>query len=864
VHLVQGLATAAPSVSARLWVVTRGAQPVEPDEVSVAAVPLWGMGKVIAQEHPELRCACVDLDPAAPADEMQRLHRTIRLDGREDRVGFRRGRRHVARLARRAEASRVPRGAGADRAAPFQLDVAERGALDTLVRRPAVRRPPGPGEVELEVRATGLNFKDLLNALGLYPGDAGPLGSECAGTIVAVGGGVTTLRCGDAVVGLAPQSFARYATTRAELVVATPPALGFEAAVTVPVAFLTAYYALGHLANLAAGETVLIHSAAGGVGLAAVQLARQRGAEVFATAGTPEKRRYLESIGVRHVMDSRSAAFAAEVRQRTGGRGVDVVLSAVAGELATASLSVLAPGGRFMEIGKAAILSDSERTALGGGRTYCAIDVGETARQEPALIGTLLAQLMDEIRAGRLTPLPARTFTVDRVTDAFRYMALGRHIGKIVVVQPAVTSEPAADLVRFRADASYLLTGGLGGLGLRVADWMVERGARHLTLVGRRPASDAARAAVRALEDRGARVRVVQGDVSREADVDRLLATIAESGPPLRGIVHGAGVLDDGVLLQQSWERFATVFAPKIDAAWLLHQRTRLLALDFFVLFSSIASLLGSAGQANHAGANAFLDALAHHRHAQGLPALSINWGPWSEIGAAADRNLIARLGAHGISAIAPGPGLEALERLMLQASPQVGVVAVDWARYLEHVPGGVPPMLTDFVRTTPAPVAAPSAETTPVTAPEDLRQRLAGLPAGNRRALLLAEVRELVGRGLGLEAQAIDEAQPFSEVGLDSLLAVELRTLIARRLALERGLPATTLFDYPTVEALTDYLLADVLQLGDGAGRPAAASALATADHAWSTAALAAMSDEDAEALLLRELNAGRSDEPR
>ena len=854
-HLVQALASASVADAPRLWVVTRGAQPLEPGELSVAQATLWGAARVVALEHPELRCTCVDLAPSASPDDGLRVHAVVARGDREDRLGFRRGRRYVERLLRHSGARGGASLETIDPAAPVHLDIAERGTLDGLVFRSGERRVPEPGEVEIEVRATGLNFKDVLNALGMYPGDAGPLGNECSGTVVAVGDGVTTVRVGDEVVALAPRTFARHVTTRAELVVGKPPAVGFEEAATLPVAFVTAHYALSHVVRLAPGDTVLIHSAAGGVGLAALQVARLRGAEVFATAGTPEKRGYLQSLGVRHVMDSRSAAFATAVMEATGGRGVDVVLNSLAGELASASLGVLAPGGRFLEIGKAAVLTEREQATLGGGRRYFAIDVGETARDEPALVGAMLAELMAEVAAGRLSPLPLRTFALSDVSAAFRYMARGRHIGKIVVV---VHPAGSRGTVQFRPDASYLLTGGLGGLGLLVARWMVERGARHLVLVGRRPPSDGARESIAALEKRGAHIAVVQGDVSREADIERILAAIAAAGPPLRGILHGAGALDDGVIVQQTWERFATVFEAKVDGAWLLHDRTHTLPLDFFVLFSSIASMLGSAGQMNHAGANAFMDALAHHRRAAGLPALSINWGPWAEVGAAADRNVIARLRSQGIAPISPPAGLEALERLMLEAAVQVGVVNVDWPKYVEHLPS-VPPMLVDLARVAPIRDAAAAVrDEAPAASEPDLRERLARLPAGNRKEPLLAAIREQVARGLGLDAaEPLDDRQPLSELGLDSLLAVELRTLIARRLGLERGLPATTLFDYPTIDALTDYLLVDVLRLGTVVEIPAAEAR--AGDEALSTAAVAAMSDEEAELLLLKELDAGR-----
>ena len=333
-HLVQALsATAQPP---RLWLVTRGAQPLDSGQLAVAQAPLWGVGKVVAQEHPELRCTCVDLDPAAPADEVDGLYRLIRNDGLEDRVGFRDGRGHVARLIRRS----TPEVGSAE--SSF-LDITRRGTFENLVFRRSPRRPPGPGEIELEVRATGLNFKDVLNALGAYPAEVGPLGHECAGTVVALGSGSNGFRVGDEVVGIVPRSFGRYATTRAELVTARPRTLSPEQAATIPVAFLTAHYALSHLAQLAAGDSVLIRSATGGVGLAAVQLARQRGAQVFATAGTPHKRQYLHSIGISCVLDSRSPEFATEIMRETAGRGVDVVLNSLSGELATASLEPLWP-----------------------------------------------------------------------------------------------------------------------------------------------------------------------------------------------------------------------------------------------------------------------------------------------------------------------------------------------------------------------------------------------------------------------------------------------------------------------------------------------------------------------------------------
>ena len=393
---------------------------------------------------------------------------------------------------------------------------------------------------------------------------------------------------------------------------------------------------------------------------------------------------------------------------------------------------------------------------------------------------------------------------------------------------------------------------------------MVEHGARHLMLVGRGEPSDEARRVARTVEERGAQVVLARGDVSREADVQRMLADIKESMPPLRGIMHGAGTLDDGVLLQQNWERFERVFAPKVQGAWLLHEHSRCMPLDFFVLFSSIASLLGSAGQANHAGANAFLDALAHHRFAQGLPALSVNWGPWGEVGAAAQRNVSDRLRAQGISSMAPGAGLAALEHLMSQTAVQVGVVPIDWTRYAEQLASGVPPMLRGLCRETTPHIATLRAPSEVASMAAHCRETLERRPVGARRGVLLAEIREQVAKGLGLDpAQSVDTQRPLSELGLDSLLAVELRNLIATRLGLERGLPATTLFDYPTIELLTDHLLADVFRLSTDGQPVASANGHGAAAPLPAESSLDDMSDEDAELLLIQELDAGGNGDP-
>jgi polyketide synthase 12/myxalamid-type polyketide synthase MxaB len=636
--------------------------------------------------------------------------------------------------------------------------------------------------------------------------DEDALGGECAGRVVAVGPEVEGLAVGDAVVAIGAGFFGSFATTSAALVAKMPEGASFEEAATVPIAFLTAHYALNHQARMGAGDRVLIHAAAGGVGMAAVQLARRAGAEIFATAGSPAKREYLRSLGIPHVMDSRSLAFAEEVMERTAGTGVDIVLNSLAGDFIPKSLSVLAPGGRFLEIGKSQIWSPERVAAVKKDVGYVIVDLAETLVVDPLSVRPMVLELLALLGRGVLQALPRRVFPMSDVVGAFRYMAQARQIGKVVVTQEVTPGAPEV-----RGDATYLITGGLGGLGLEVAGWLTRRGARHLVLQGRRPPSPAQEAALGELRASGAEVAVVQGDVSRPEDVTSALAA---GGRPLRGVFHCAGVLDDGVLLQQRWDRFASVMGPKVAGSWNLHRLTAEQALDFFVLFSSASALLGSPGQGNHAAANAFLGALAHHRRSQGLPAQSIDWGVWTRVGAAAERNVGQRVAVQGMGSFSPEHGIRVLERLVDEGPVQVGVMPVQWPRFLRSIGATGRPFFAELVEARPA--AKPAGE--PV-AREDLRQRLEEAPPNQRHKLVLAHVREQALKVLGLgSAHALDPRQPLNELGLDSLMAVELRNLLGT--GTQRTLPATLVFDHPSIADLADYLGREVFGL-EPAGRP-------------------------------------------
>ncbi len=834
----------------RLWIATRGAQAADGVEAPVAPAdaPLWGLGRVIALENPSLRCTLVDLDPAD--DGLGPLADDLLAADEENQIALRSGVRLAARFAAATvPAPFVPNAPGT----PYRLALPERGLLDRLTYAPLEAREPGPGEVAVTVHATGLNFRDVLNVLGMYPGDPGPPGIECAGVVSAVGAGVTRFAVGDAVAGLAPRSFDAVVVTPADQMAHKPAALSFAEAATVPSTFLTADHGLRGLAGLQRGGRVLIHAAAGGVGMAAVQIARRIGAEVFATAGSAAKHAFLRSLGVEHIFSSRTANFRERLLELTGGQGVDVVLNSLSDDFISDSFAVLAPGGCFLEIGKRGIWTHEQAAAARPDVRYLPYDLGDVLRDEPERIRIMLEEILAAMADGDLAPLPLRAFGAESVVEAFRFMAQARHIGKVVI-----THRPAAWEGLVRADGAYLVTGGLGGLGLRVAGWLAEQGAGALVLLGRRSPSPAAAEAIDAMRARGTEVQVLAADISRREDVARALEAVARTGRPLRGLFHAAGVLDDGTLAQQRWERFVTVFAPKVDGTMNLHQATHGAPLDHFVLFSSGAALLGSPGQANYAAANAFLDALAHHRRALGLPALSVNWGAWSEVGMAAAlaESAQRRTAQRGMGSIAPAQGLAALEMLLARGTAQAAVLPIDWRVLREQFPDGEPPRFLAEAAAAAAPArpkrAAPAAgDAVP------FHTTLAAAPRDQRCTVLVERLVWHVAEVTGIERALVEPGRSLSEFGLDSLMAVELKNRIDRDL---RGsLALTALLAGPAIEELASELLAGFDgPAPSGGAEPAAAAPeemAATNGHPLSPeealANLDQMSNDDVDAML-------------
>jgi NADPH:quinone reductase-like Zn-dependent oxidoreductase/NAD(P)-dependent dehydrogenase (short-subunit alcohol dehydrogenase family)/acyl carrier protein len=827
VRIAQALLGSGSRDTPRLVLLTRGAQAAVRGEpvVGVAQAPLWGLGKTIAMEHPELECARIDLPASPMPGEAELVARELVAGDGEDQVALRREGRLVARLVRAGvdpgEDAAPRREPAAGR--PFRLEIRAPGVLDRLCLREVARRAPGPGEVEIAVEVAGLNFLDVLLALGALPDDAGGagregprLGSECAGRIVAVGEGVLDLAVGDEVIALAAPSMGTHVVARREVVVPKPARLTWEQAATAPTALLTAHYALARVARLQRGERVLIHAGAGGVGMAAIQWAQRAGAEVFATAGSEEKRALLREAGVRHVFDSRSLSFVEDVRRATDGGGVDVVLNSLSGEFIPASLALLRDHGRFVEIGKRDCYEDSRiglRPFLKN-LSFSLVDLRAMIRKRSAVVGRLLAEVIELLASGALRPLPCAAFPASRASEAFNLMAQGKHTGKIAIRMgdPEARIEPReAHRGRIAPDAAYLITGGLGGLGLSVARWMVERGARHLALVGRSDPPTAARAAIRAMEEAGAEVHALQADVARPEDVADLLARIEARMPPLRGVVHAAAVLDDRVLLEMGEEQFWRPIRPKVLGAWNLHVATRRLPLDFFVMYSSAASLLGAPGQGNYAAANAFMDALAHARGASGLPAMSLQWGPFAEVGlAAAQDNRGRRLADRGLESFTPDEGTELLGRMLRRPRTEVGLLRLLARRWIEfHPQASGAPFLSEL-----------EGESARVDARAgSFRGAVEQAAPAERAGILEAHVVEQLGRVLRLAPSRIDRRAPFSSLGVDSLMSLELRNRLEASLGVR--LSTALLFTYPNPTALAGYLLGAIAPPAQGSGAP-------------------------------------------
>ncbi|MFD8383310.1 SDR family NAD(P)-dependent oxidoreductase [Streptomyces sp. NPDC059679] len=789
---------------ARLVLVTRGAvaadragearEAREADENAVgpdpAAAAVWGLLRSAQAENPGRFLLCDIDDGAGPDDVLGAVTRAVALD--EPQVAVRGGRVLTPRLER----------AGAPELAPppgepaWRLAADDTGTIDSVstVVCPEVLEPLAPGQVRIAVRAAGINFRDVLIVLGMYPDEGVFRGSEGAGVVLDVADDVTSVAVGDRVFGLFEGAFGPVAVADARAVVPIPPGWTDQQAAAVPTTFLTAWYGLVDLAGLKAGESVLIHAATGGVGTAAVQIARHLGAEVYATA-SPGKHAVLEAMGIdeAHRASSRDLDFETAFHAATGGRGFDVVLNSLAGEYTDASLRLLTGGGRFIEMGKTD-KRDAERIADAyPGVRYRFYDLVPDAGLDR--VAEMLTTLAGHFAQGVLAPPPVRAWPLAEARQALRQMSQAKHTGKYVLDIPR-TLDP---------DGTVLITGGTGTLGALVAEHLVtNHHITHLHLLSRRgPDAPGAAELTARLTELGATVHITATDTADPHALHQALDTV-DPGHPLTGVIHAAGALDDAVLTAQTPERLASVWAAKATSAANLHQATKDLPLAMFAIFSSAAGTLGTPGQANYAAANAYCDALATRRHHTGLPATSIAWGLWaatSEMtGHLADTDL-ARMSRTGFTPLATPMALALFDAAGRHSGATPLALDLD-----PRTLGAQPSDAVPAVLRTVAAAGAPVRRTAAVAQSTDWAGRLAALSAAERHRELVNLVRTHAATVLGhSDPAALRADTSFKELGFDSLTAVELRNRLSAATGLR--LPAALVFDYPDAETMARFL---------------------------------------------------------
>ncbi len=774
----------------RLYAVTRNAQTVVAgDRPNLEQAGLRGLMRVIGSEHPHLHATQIDVDEDTDAEQVARQ---LLGESEEDETAWRDGQWYTARLCpdplrpdeRRTTVVNYERDG-------VRLQIRTPGDLQAMELAAFNRVPPGPGQIEVQVSASSVNFADVLIAMGRFPsldGRQPELGMDFAGVVTAVGPDVTDHCVGDRVGGFSRNGcWATFVTCDANLAVTLPHRLTDHQAVAVSTTHATAWYGLHDQARISAGDRVLIHSATGGVGQAALAIARAAGAEIFATAGSEERRQLLRDMGIKHVYDSRSTDFADQIRRDTDGYGVDIVLNSVTGAALRAGFELLAIGGRFVEIGK--------RDVYGNGRlelfpfrrnlTFHFVDLALMSISHPQRSGELLRTVYSLVSDGELPLANYTTYPLAEAATAIRVMSAAEHTGKLVLDVPHSGSRtvvvPPEQAPVFRRDGAYLITGGLGGLGLFLAEKMAVAGCGRIVLTSRSQPNLKALETIELIRAIGADVVVECGDIAEAETAKRLVATATATGLPLRGVLHAAAVVEDATLANITDELIDRDWAPKAYGAWNLHTATATQPLDWFCSFSSAAALVGSPGQGAYAAANSWLDAFTRWRRAQGLPATAIAWGPWGEIGRA------TALAESADAAITPDEGAYAFRALLRHDRAYTG-----------YTPFIGTPWATTLAQRSPFAEMFKSAGQGRTDASKFLAE-LKALP----REEWPARLRRLVGEQVSLILRRpIDPDRPVSECGLDSLGNLELRT----RIETETGIRVGST-DITTVRGLADHL---------------------------------------------------------
>ncbi|AGP53581.1 hypothetical protein M271_09850 [Streptomyces rapamycinicus NRRL 5491] len=805
----------------RLAVVTAGAQAVSAGDIPDPGAALyWGWSRVLRREHGELAPRVVDV-AADATDWAERCAAELLTDDGEDQVVLRHGRRFGARLARGAVPEERLAALPAQRTCPQPFRYGGSGPGGGARYVPLTRRAPGPGEVEVEVSAAAVEPPEAAAASSGRTDGAGPVGHACAGRVVAVGPDVSNPAPGDRVVALATGTVATHVTVRADHTRPVPAGWADPDAAALPLALATAWCALSGLARLDASETVLIHCGGGTTGPAAAQVARALSARVLATARNAAERTALCELGVEEVYDARDLSWIDAVRAATGGRGADVILTPPTGSDLEHGLAALAEDGRLLAVGRPTADGRDRAdgcgfapAALARGACVSGVDAAGLLRRAPERLARALESAWDLLAGGRLRPVAVRTSSFDRAEEALRELAAGRDPRACVLTGPE-SVERVEPLVLpdggFRSDGTYLISGGLGALGLSLAEFLAEHGAGALVLLGRSAPHPATAARLATLRAAGTVIETVRCDVTDLTALRAALDPVHSHLPPVRGVFHAAGVLNDATVRTVTPEQIADVVRPKAAGARNLETVTAADPLDCFVLFSSAAALFGNAGQAAYAAANAGLDAFAESRRLRGLPALSVQWGPFTDIGLAADDarrgERLAERGMGGFPAVEAWP---ALLRMLRRGDVVAGYVPLDLRQWFDAYPETAACGSWQWLREAAHEGGAHEAHAV------EFRGLLTRTAAAERPPLVEGRIRELAGRVLRMAPDGIGHETPFKALGLDSLMSLELRNRLETAFGLR--LSPTLLWAHSTPRALAAALTEQLTTTaGDG-----------------------------------------------
>lgn len=817
IYIAKALAKNRPNDKTRLVVVTVGAQVViaEDKGASLDTSAFWGLDHLIANENPNVSTKTIDLYQDQDENEFELLAREIVSGNKDEDVAIRKGARYVRVLT---SVSLLGDTSGGEKTTvntdvPVSLETAQIGRIDSLHYEQFERKKElAPDEIEIRNYAACLNLKDGLKVIGQLSEKATKgsyyernIGHEAAGIITRVGANVTDFKVGEEIILAAPEGCLRsYVVSVPTYYLRKPKNIAFEDALMV-VPYMTVLYSLRNRAQLQKGEKILIHNGTGGVGLAAIQYAQHVGAEIYTTAGSEEKREYLRKLGIKNVYDSRSLDFVKQIKEDTNGYGVDVVINAIAGEALYQSFELLASYGRFVEIGKRDI---SENTGLpmqqfNNNISFLGIDVDRLMMERPAVVQQIHRDIEKFYEEGVFKAVNTHLFDAKDAVDAFNFMLQSKHIGKVVInfrdqqVEVPVKKETK----EIETDATYLITGGTGGFGLQIAKWLSAKGVKQLVLASRSGAkSDEAKQAIQEIEANGTKVYAEPIDITDKNVVESVVAKIQSEMPPLKGIIHGAVVLDDGFIVDMNRDRFVTSYHAKVGGALNVHNATKDIPLDFFVSFSSISALIGNAGQANYVSANTFLDQLAHYRRANGMAATTINLGVLGEVGVAArDANVTAILESGGIYGFTTAQALEGLGVVIANGPAQVGMFDVDWARWSSINQKSA--QSSRFRELAESKGSGGGSDKLSETAAE-----ISALPEGDRLAYMENATAEELAKVLKLSVEKIDKSRGINFLGVDSLIAVELGRAIQARFGLE--VSTMELLSGPNVSQLASALM--------------------------------------------------------